>query len=322
MAGADGSSGVVYFPDSSGRIDTIDLKTGSVLPQVQFSYRPLDNVTADDDALYYTASGGLVVAASRQTGQVLWTYQMVDTAWTSPTVYRDSVFALSADKKIYALDKHTGKLLWKYTSGDRFAHQTAAIAEDTLYAKNEDEALMAVDVATGTLKWSYPLDAYAYTSPAVCGSKIVIEDIWSVKAIDRVSGKLAWEFDPRTDAGFGVQFYYGAPACSADIVFANALHNTSTASSGKSHVFAINVNTGELVWKKELPGHLESSPVVAGGVLYIGCDDNKIHALDVRNGAELWSFETDYYVRTFPVVTNGTLLVASSDQKLYAFRLP
>ena len=46
-----------------------------------------------------------------------------------------------------------------------------------------------------------------------------------------------------------------------------------------------------------------SAPTVAGGVLYFGSEDHHVYALDVATGDPLWKFETGAAVWSAPTVT-------------------
>jgi len=65
-----------------------------------------------------------------------------------------------------------------------------------------------------------------------------------------------------------------------------------------------------------------SSPAVANGVVYVGCNDDSIYALNAATGAYLWSFQTAANISTSPVVANGMLYITSVDGNVYAFSLP
>lgn len=58
-------------------------------------------------------------------------------------------------------------------------------------------------------------------------------------------------------------------------------------------------------WRFATGGPVRSSPVVAGGVVYIGSDDGVIYALDLATGAERWRFATGKPVRSSAAVFGG-----------------
>ena len=48
-----------------------------------------------------------------------------------------------------------------------------------------------------------------------------------------------------------------------------------------------------------------NAPTVADGAVYFGSDDNHVYALDTETGELLWRFETDDVIRSSPTVAGG-----------------
>jgi eukaryotic-like serine/threonine-protein kinase len=69
-------------------------------------------------------------------------------------------------------------------------------------------------------------------------------------------------------------------------------------------------------------GSISNSPVVANGVVYVGSEDHSLYALDAQSGKLLWSYKTGNYILTSPAVVNGVVYIGSGDGRLYAFHLP
>ena len=57
----------------------------------------------------------------------------------------------------------------------------------------------------------------------------------------------------------------------------------------------------------------ESSPAVAGGIVYIGDLCGVLHAVDAASGKAVWTFKTDGEVKSSPVVAGDTVLIGSYD---------
>ena len=72
------------------------------------------------------------------------------------------------------------------------------------------------------------------------------------------------------------------------------------------------------VWEFRTGGGVSSSPTVAKGVVYIGCDDQNLYAIDAYTGEEKWRFRTGGGVSSSPDLTNGVVFFGSEDQYLYA----
>ncbi len=69
----------------------------------------------------------------------------------------------------------------------------------------------------------------------------------------------------------------------------------------------------ELVWKFKTADAVRSSPVIAGGVVYVGSDDGSVYAIDAKSGKEVWSYKTQDAIEAPPTVVEGTVYVGSRD---------
>jgi outer membrane protein assembly factor BamB len=95
-------------------------------------------------------------------------------------------------------------------------------------------------------------------------------------------------------------------------------------------VSAGNVGSLATAWTGPTGNGVFSSPAVAGGIVYVGSDDGKLHAFDAagvtncsvgpsRACSPLWTAATGGAVRSSPAVAGGIVYVGSDDGKLYAF---
>ncbi len=74
----------------------------------------------------------------------------------------------------------------------------------------------------------------------------------------------------------------------------------------------------EVRWVFDTGKAIVSSPVVAGGVVYIGSDDAHLHAIDLATGQARWRFRTEDMIEAPPLAREGTVYVGSSDAHFYA----
>ena len=80
-------------------------------------------------------------------------------------------------------------------------------------------------------------------------------------------------------------------------------------------------DTGVERWTFEAAYAIESSPVVAGGAVYVGANDGQIYALDTRHGRVIWRARTGGAVRGALATGHGLLFAGSDDGALYALDL-
>ena len=82
----------------------------------------------------------------------------------------------------------------------------------------------------------------------------------------------------------------------------------------------IGVNTAPnltLKWKFPTLARVSASPVVAGGIAYVGSWDEYLWAVDVKTGELLWPFWARRFIFASPVVADGMLYVASDEGRPY-----
>jgi len=65
-------------------------------------------------------------------------------------------------------------------------------------------------------------------------------------------------------------------------------------------------------------GQGKVKPAVANGVVYIGSDDNNVYALEAETGTLLWNYTTDGVVRSSPAVENGVVYIGGNICKISA----
>lgn len=90
-----------------------------------------------------------------------------------------------------------------------------------------------------------------------------------------------------------------------------------------------NVPSCRALWTALTGGAIESSPAVAGGVIYVGSLDHSLYAFDAagvqgcsglpKTCDPLWTAGTGDAISSSPAVAGGRVYVGSDDDKLYAF---
>jgi outer membrane protein assembly factor BamB len=84
------------------------------------------------------------------------------------------------------------------------------------------------------------------------------------------------------------------------------------------NVYAIDANTGELIWKFTADkGFLQSSPEAGEGLIFIGSHDMNLYALDAKSGALAWKFKTFGKITTSPHYHEGKVYFGSNDYNAY-----
>ena len=114
-------------------------------------------------------------------------------------------------------------------------------------------------------------------------------------------GRVAWSMD------------LGEPTRSAPVIVDGVIYV-----GGYFKVMALDAETGSTIWEVKTPGIVDSSPAVAGDMLYLGFTDWRVVALDVKTGQLRWEFKTGGPVVAAVSVANGIAYVGSHGGGIYA----
>lgn len=85
-----------------------------------------------------------------------------------------------------------------------------------------------------------------------------------------------------------------------------------------TNIYAIDAVRGEFRWKYATEGGISSSPAVWQDMVYIGSEDGKLYAFDMRRGSVRWTFRSEKAIRSSPRIEDRVVFVGSDDQHVYA----
>ena len=80
---------------------------------------------------------------------------------------------------------------------------------------------------------------------------------------------------------------------------------------------ALDLETGEEIWRYEGEWEIKSSALVAGDLVFYGDEEGILRALDLATGVERWSFTTEGGITSSPNLSGSCLLFGSYDNHLY-----
>ena len=266
------------------------------------------------DTVYFGSGDQNVYALDAQSGKLKWKFGTGDVVHASPAVADGMVFIGSWDSYFYALNAVTGEQKWRFKTGeDPDTHNqvgiqsSAAVVDGTVYFGCRDSHLYALDERTGEKKWVadnkgswvigspavqagklyfstsdsgllYAVDAKSgtvlysltskkwpmFSSPAIAGSTLVIgTHSGKLMAVDLGTQKIAWEFETEGSKKNGPQYTNGDGTPKYEAAFFGDFYDDMVA--GTDRMASV--------------GAIYSSPVVDGGVVYVGSTDGNVYAL-------------------------------------------
>lgn len=78
-------------------------------------------------------------------------------------------------------------------------------------------------------------------------------------------------------------------------------------------VRCIRIRDGKILWSKQFPGKIFSTPAIGRGRVVFGCTDGGIYALRARSGRTLWCVKAQKSVLASPAVYDGKVFAGASD---------
>lgn len=157
--------------------------------------------------------------------------------------------------------------------------------------------------------WSINTHALIEFPPAIHGGvAYVINKYGNGKAVRLSDRKVLWELtlDPGNK---GTPVDVTSPAYAEGKVFGAFLDG---------YLAAGDAANGKKVWIDNLHAHLESSPLVVGGVLYIGTDKHQLLAIDAEDGKTKWTFDAPGAIKASPSYHDGTVFGADYESTMFA----
>lgn len=222
---------------------------------------------------------------------------------------------------------------WAFKTGGPIV-SSPAFADGVVYITSLDHRLYAIEQETGKEKWRFESRMPIASSPAVSGgTAYFVSSAGALGAVDIATGKPKWAFATEFERKFEAKNLHGYPSPAQTIPDAWDLWTSSpTVVNGRVYfgsgdsVYAVNGDSGTVLWKFSTKDIVHASPAVVNNTVYIGSWDSNLYALDADNGQEKWSFKAgedntihnQVGFQSSPAVVDGVVYVGCRDGHVYA----
>ena len=214
---------------------------------------------------YHTDQDSKMYCLDAATGSKLWEFKTTSHTESTPAVADDRVvFGAGADG-MYCLDATTGEKVWQYpAAGGLHVDGNPVIHDGRVYAgsgksrKSTSNRVFCLDLATGTEVWSEKVEYSCWGSPAVVGKHVLFP-----------TGNGTFSEDRQPVAGL---------------------------------LLCRDAATGQPVWQRALPNSLVGKPAADRYQVYVGCRDGNCYALDRQTGEVVWGKPLQAPVLASPAV--------------------
>jgi outer membrane protein assembly factor BamB len=291
---------------------------------VQASIR--NSIAITSDLVFAQDVHGMLYAIRVSDGTIAWKKDL-EIGLTPPLddglIATDGIVYAGTGHSLCAFKADNGELIWRNNDWVRGEGCTATLSLDNnvLIGHANWKSLYGNDAKTGKMLWSHREGGLLYRSAAAAmsGDILYLISNRSFFVIESKTGRILVQ----KELGYNVDVTSTPLVTDKEIIF-------GTAEKG---VVALDRQTLNEKWNfKTKPALIysspyvrnpaltvETSPVLAGNVVYIGASDGIIYALNKTTGALLWKYETGAPVFATVAVSGNALFAADFSGNVYCF---
>ncbi|MHB9033792.1 MAG: outer membrane protein assembly factor BamB family protein [Anaerolineae bacterium] len=255
---------------------------------------------------------------------------VVNPGWTVVAVDGTSVYSVLASGKVVALDAASGSEQWHYPIvaassggiGSLFAPKSAStetnlnavygspiFTSDLVVVGTFDNKLVAFNRSSGQKAWEFTAGGSIVGGALVHGDTIYFgasdSMVYAVKP-NASAGEQVWSVKV---SGSGI---WGEPAADDQNIYVGSLDH---------HVYALNQQTGAIVWDRDMGAAIPGGVTLANKLVLVGGVAKKLTALDTSTGAVVWEHQFSQWVWGEIAVQNDIAYASSIDGQVHAVKL-
>jgi outer membrane protein assembly factor BamB len=183
------------------------------------------------------------------------------------------------------------------------------VADWPIYGRNPERTryLNAPKVnAPYVVKWRFKGRRLLEYSPILVGGSLYgVNNNGLAFSVKTRNGKARWK---REIASLNAS----APAHSNGLIYISNLE--------PGQVLALGSQSGRRIWRRSLPGRTESSPLVVGNKVIVGCECGTLFAFDRKTGKSLWETDLGGEIKAAPTYHDGVVFVGTYGGDMNAIR--
>ncbi len=166
------------------------------------------------------------------------------------------------------------RVVWRQTVGN-YLKSSPAVVDGTVFVGSHARTVSALDIDDGTEQWTVETDGSVFGGPTVVDRTVYVGTEEGLYAITAVDGSIEW----RTTDLWNIR---SQPTVRDDTVYVG---------SDDTHVYALDIETGTVLWQSQsLGGHhsqILCSPAVVDDTVVVGTGDRAVVALDAETGTHV-----------------------------------
>lgn len=281
LGAAEVGAGRVYTGSVDGSVYALDASSG-VLVWRHRTERPVLTAPAFlGDRVVFGSTDGTIRAVDPATGRTLWLVAH-GAPVSAPPAVADGVLCFGDERGgVFALQSSDGTEVWRgKLSGQVIGAPTVAgdvllvpLMSASALGPPETEFLTAWRLSDGTKLWS----AEKPSAESVMGSPVVVgKTVWALLVGGYVSTGVLNGYSLADGKKVGEQ-KFGVLVADAALAVAG---DTLYLAGENGLVYFLSAKSGAVVKSVALGGKVFSSPAIADGRLYVGCQDGKLYCIE------------------------------------------
>lgn len=246
------------------------------------------------------------------------------TTWPGLSTSNDTAY-LADGALVYAINLKDGKELWHYPgnrSSKLLFYSTPFVTQDGMVivgSAGSTHSLIAINPGVRDPKTNSPVEAWIFegakdhwvAAPLVVDNRLFAPNadgnLYVFDLNDGQSNK-----QPVKVISLGGRLW-GQPVTDGKFVFVNSLDH---------RVFAINKDTYDIVWHKELGSAIPNSPVLGSdGNLYVGSFSSQLEKFNLTTGDHQSVSQTDGWVWGTPTIVDNNLYFGDLKGNFYSYNV-
>lgn len=307
----------------------LENNNGAVVWKQLLPFTLRGQITFDNHALYVGTKSAQLLAINQADGSILWKTQPLPMEprayeqFSEPLIHKDIVILGSASSKIFGIDKNTGELLWQSNTHD-WLRSTPIIINDQLFVADLSGYVYAYSVSKQGLHhlWKQKVSDHGFTA-ALVGSEyglLASDRNMMLYSIALNTGQVQWQHSQLDGAWVNDQFF-AAGEISGQQSSPTIVDSILYIASPDGFVNAVDVNSGEEIWRFETKSSCSPSPTVAEGKVFVGQtyeSYGEYFALDSKTGQPIWQSSQLGNVWISAAYDNGKLFLGNMSGDFFA----
>lgn len=258
-------------------------------------------------------SEGGVLALDPTTGEKRWIYRTEAPVVAAATQAGGRLLVGDEAGHLHALDVE-GNAFWEVSldGAVRAAPASDPVDEVLVYVATDAGNISAVDVRQGDVVWRRRLpDGLVVTAaPRPVGKQLLVAaegapwEGGTLLGLPRTRGKITWRHEFEANP-------HVAPVIAGRRLLIALTDGTLLALDARTR-------TEQWRFQTRDGRAIVASPLVVGETVYVGAHDHHLYALELATGTVHWAFDAGHGLNTSPVVAGGVICVGDNRGRLWA----